>query len=47
MGSDSYEATMQVFYNPLIGFAMSVALASVTYYCIETPFLKLKRRLPA
>ncbi|MEL0315221.1 MAG: acyltransferase [Halieaceae bacterium] len=47
MGSDSYEATMQVFYNPLIGFAVSVALASVTYYCIETPFLKLKRRLPA
>ena len=47
MGSDSYEATMQVFYNPLIGFAMSVALASVTYYCIEAPFLRLKRRLRA
>lgn len=47
LGEESYEASMQVFYNPLIGFVISVALALVTYYCIEAPFLRLKRRLRA
>lgn len=47
MGSGSYEASMQVFYNPLIGLVMSIAVALVTYYSIEAPFLRLKRRLRA
>ena len=45
LGEESYEASMQVFYNPALGFVISVALALVTYYSIEVPFLRRKRQL--
>jgi peptidoglycan/LPS O-acetylase OafA/YrhL len=46
LGESTYTETAWVFIVPLLGLALSLLLAFITYRWIELPFLNLKHRLP-